>query len=65
MAMTLLALISMTGLKIMQLAAIMSNGAGNHLIPRSPLPISHKLMSANIANIVSLNSCHSGIIRNE
>ena len=46
-------------------AAIMSNEVGNHLIPRSPLPISHKLMSANIANIVSLNSCHSGIIRNE
>ena len=41
---------------ILNLATIFGNGAGNHLILRSPLPISHKLMSANIANIVSLNS---------
>ncbi len=33
--------------------------------PRLHLPTDLKLMSANILNIVSLNSCHSRIIRND
>jgi hypothetical protein len=38
--------------------------AGSHLTPRMHLPTDLKLMSANIVNIVSLNSYHSRIIRN-
>ena len=45
-------------------AVIMLIGAGSHLTPRFHLPTDLKLMSANIVNIVSLNSCRSRIIRN-
>ncbi len=46
-------------------AVIMSNGAGSPLTLRLHLPTGLKLMLASIVNIVSLNSCHSGIIRNK
>ena len=45
-------------------AVIMLSGAGSHLTPRLHLPTDLKLMSANIVDIVSLNSYHSMIIRN-
>ena len=44
-------------------AAIMSNGADKHLTQLLCLPTDLKSMSANIANIVSLNSCQSSITR--
>ena len=46
-------------------AAIMSNGAGTRMIPILRSHNGQQLMSATIANIVSLNSFHSGFIRDE
>jgi len=46
-------------------AVIMLSGAGSPLTLRLHLPTGLKLMLASIVNIVSLNSCHSGIIRNK
>ena len=51
--------------RLILFAVIMLGGAGSHLTPRLHLPTDLKLMSANIVNIVSLNSCHSRIIRND
>ena len=51
--------------RLIVFAVIMLSGAGGHLTPRLHLPTDLKLISANIVNIVSLNSCHSRIIRND